>query len=53
MRGDIATDHSKLSLELKDLPTSIIIFGSFELGSTESSQTDFDDADNLDFMSKI
>lgn len=53
MRGDIATDHSKLSLELKDLPTSIAIFGSFELGSTESSETDFDDADNLDFMSKI
>ena len=52
-RGDIATDHSKLSLELRDLPTSIAIFGSFELGSTESSDTSLDTGANLDFMSKI
>ena len=52
-RGDIATDHSKLSLELRDLPTSIAVFGSFELGSTESSDTSLDTGANLDFMSKI
>ena len=52
-RGDIATDHSKLSLELKDLPTSIAVFGSFELGSTESSDTSLDTGANLDFASKI
>ncbi len=52
-RGDIDTDHSKLSLELRDLPTSIVIFGSFELGSTESSNTNLDTGANLDFMSKI
>ena len=52
-RGDIDTDHSKLSLELRDLPTSIAIFGSFELGSSESSDTTLDSGTNLDFMSKI
>ena len=52
-RGDIDTDHSKLSLELRDLPTSIAIFGSFELGSSESSDTTLDSGANLDFMSKI
>ena len=52
-RGDILTDHSKLSIELRDLPTSIAIFGSFELGSTESSDTSLDSGANLDFMSKI
>ena len=52
-RGDITTDHSKLSLELRDLPTSIAVFGSFELGSTESSDSSLDTGANLDFASKI
>jgi hypothetical protein len=52
-RGDILTDHSKMYLELKDLPTSIVLYGSFELGSSSSTDTSLDSGANLDFMSKI
>jgi len=52
-RGDILTDHSKMHLELKDLPTSIVLYGSFELGSSSSTDTSLDSGANLDFMSKI
>ena len=52
-RGDIVTDYSKIHLELKDLPTSIVLYGSFELGSSSSSDTSLDSGANLDFFSKI
>ena len=52
-RGDIITDHSKIHLEMKDLPTSIVLYGSFEFGSSSTSDTSLDSGTNLDFVSKI
>ncbi len=52
-RGDIVTDHSKIHLEMKNLPTSIALFGSFELGGSSTTDTSLDSGTNLDFMSKI
>jgi len=52
-RGDIITDHSKIHLELKNIPTSIALYGSFELGSSSATDTSLDSGDNLDFLSKI
>ena len=52
-RGDIITDHSKIHLEMKDIPTSIVLYGSFEFSSTSASDTSLDSGTNLDFVSKI
>lgn len=52
-RGDIITDHSKIHLEMKDLPTSIVLYGSFEFSSSSTSDTSLDSGTNLDFVSKI
>ena len=38
---------------MKDLPTSIVLYGSFEFGSSSTSDTSLDSGTNLDFVSKI
>lgn len=52
-RGGAATDHRRIEITAQDLPTAVVLFGSFELGGTEEADTSLDSAQNLDFMSRI
>jgi hypothetical protein len=38
---------------MKDIPTSIVLYGSFEFSSSSTSDTSLDSGTNLDFVSKI
>ena len=52
-RGGADTDHRRIQVTAKDIPTAVVLFGSFELGGTEEADTSLDSAENLDFMSRI
>ncbi len=52
-RGGAATDHRRIQITAEDIPTAVVLFGSFQLGGTEQADTSLDSAQNLDFMSRI
>jgi len=45
-------DHRKIHIDARDLPTALVLYGSFELGGS-NSENEFDNTDNLDFVSKV
>ncbi len=51
-RHGVAEDHRKIHINARDLPTALVLYGSFELGGSDS-ENQFDSEDNLDFVSKI
>ncbi|MEE3315952.1 MAG: hypothetical protein VX184_03825 [Candidatus Thermoplasmatota archaeon] len=52
IRHGAVEDHRKIHINARDLPTALVLYGSFELGGS-SSDDDFDNGDNLDFVSKV
>ncbi len=52
-RGGAESDHRRIQITAKDVPTAVVLFGSFELGGTSESDTSLDSSQNLDFMSRI
>ena len=52
-RGGTDTDHRRIQISAKEIPTAIVFFGSFELGGTEDADTSLDSGQNLDFLSRI
>ena len=53
IREGAAEDHRKIHIRAKDLPTALVLYGSFELSSGSSSEGGLDSEDSLDFVSKI
>tara|TARA_B100000686_G_scaffold192928_1_gene199731 strand:- start:7933 stop:12315 length:4383 start_codon:yes stop_codon:yes gene_type:complete len=51
-RHGVEEDHRKIHINARDLPTALVLYGSFELGGS-SSDSQFDTEDNLDFVSKV
>ena len=51
-RHGVAEDHRKIHINARDLPTALVLYGSFELGGS-NSDSQFDSEDNLDFVSKV
>ena len=51
-RNGVLEDHRKIHINAKDLPTALVLYGSFELGGSDSD-SQFDSEDNLDFISKV
>ncbi len=51
-RHGVAEDHRKIHINARDLPTALVLYGSFELGGSDSD-SQFDSEDNLDFVSKV
>ena len=52
IRHGAAEDHRKIHINARDLPTALVLYGSFELGGS-SSDENFDNGDNIDFVSKV
>ncbi|HJL64770.1 MAG TPA: hypothetical protein QGF70_04200, partial [Candidatus Thalassarchaeaceae archaeon] len=52
-RGGLSTDHQRIQITALDVPTAVVLFGSFELGGTSQADTSLDSEQNLDFMSRI
>jgi len=51
-RQGVEEDHRKIHIDARDIPTALVLYGSFELGSS-NSDSEFDSEDNLDFVSKV
>jgi len=51
-RHGVAEDHRKIHINARDLPTALVLYGSFELAGSDSD-SQFDSEDNLDFVSKV
>jgi len=52
-RGGQSDDHRRVSISLDSIPPALVLFGSFDVGGSEDDNTDLDDSDNLDFVSRI
>ena len=52
-RGGQAEDHRRVSIELDSIPPALVLFGSFDVGGSEGDDTDLDDSENMDFVSRI
>ena len=52
-RGGSDTDHRRIQITAKEIPTAIVFFGSFQLGDTEGADSGLDSGQNLDFLSRI
>lgn len=52
IREGAVEDHRKIHITARDLPTALVLYGSFEL-SGGSSDSALDSEDSLDFVSKI
>ena len=49
----IQEDHRAINVKADNIPTAMIVYGSFELGGTSDVDTSLDSATDLDFISKI
>ncbi len=52
-RGGIQEDHRAIHVKATDIPTALIVYGSFEMGGSSDVDTSLDSASDLDFISKI
>ena len=52
-RGGQSEDHRRVSISLDSIPPALVLFGSFDVGGSEDDNTDLDDSDNMDFVSRI
>ncbi len=52
-RGGINEDHRAIHVNATSIPTSLLVYGSFELGGSTDPDTSLDSAADLDFISKI
>lgn len=52
-RGGAASDHRRIEITATEIPTAVVLFGSFYIGGTEEADTSLDSSENLDFMSRI
>ena len=52
-RGGVDSDHRRIEITALDVPTAVVLFGSFELGGASKADTSLDSDQNLDFMSRI
>ena len=52
-RGGQSEDHRRVSISLDSIPPALVLFGSFDVGGSEDDNTDLDDSNNLDFVSRI
>ena len=52
-RGGIQEDHRAIHVRANDIPTALIVYGSFELGGTSDVDASLDSATDLDFISKV
>ena len=52
-RGGQSEDHRRVSISLDSIPPALVLFGSFDVGGSEDENTDLDDSNNMDFVSRI
>ena len=52
-RGGIKEDHRAIHINASSIPTTLLVYGSFELGGSTDPDTSFDSTTDLDFISKI
>tara|TARA_B100000902_G_scaffold53463_2_gene60243 strand:- start:3389 stop:7759 length:4371 start_codon:yes stop_codon:yes gene_type:complete len=52
-RGGSESDHRRIAITAKEIPTAVVFFGSFEIGGAEKADVSLDSSQNLDFMSRI
>jgi len=53
LREGAPGDHRKIHISARDVPTAIVLYGSFELGGGAAVDNSLDSEDSLDFVSKI
>ncbi len=55
LRQGAPEDYRRIDTKLHDLPTALVLYGSFDIGGGSDAQTNasLDDAQNLDFMSRM
>ena len=53
LREGASGDHRKIHISARDVPTAIVLYGSFELGGGAAVDNSLDSEDSLDFVSKI
>ncbi len=53
LREGAPGDHRKIHISARDVPTAIVLYGSFELGGGATVDNSLDSEDSLDFVSKI
>tara|TARA_B100001996_G_scaffold82531_1_gene60908 strand:- start:3157 stop:6105 length:2949 start_codon:yes stop_codon:yes gene_type:complete len=52
-RGGIQEDHRTIHVKANDIPTALVVYGSFEIGGTSDVDNSLDSVTDLDFISKI
>ncbi|MFL2963346.1 MAG: hypothetical protein ACJZ46_03785 [Candidatus Thalassarchaeaceae archaeon] len=52
-RGGIQEDHRAIHVKANDIPTALVVYGSFEIGGTSDVDNSLDSVTDLDFISKI
>ena len=52
-RGGLKEDHRAINFNASSIPTSLLVYGSFELGGSTDPDTSLDSSTDLDFISKI
>ena len=52
-RGGLKEDHRAINVNASSIPTSLLVYGSFELGGSTDPDTSLDSATDLDFISKV
>jgi len=53
LREGAPGDHRRIHISARDVPTAIVLYGSFELGGGGAVDNSLDSEDSLDFVSKI